>query len=231
MTASIEQLEEELRRAVLIDKTMFLRVDIILRKLLGCREPRAAQLVVELVHGKRGAEAARAAWKQIQAGIPLHNDAFVSQGTTRYSLAARCLMHGTVATFESLVLAGVPDVVPEDLKPRNQTEWMDLLCSTNSERLAHKLELMTRPDQVSLGAVGEIATFADVSPECAQEAFEVVWRLAPHHPGFDALARESSEPGAAVRTFLMSKRMVQVAQELPVVEAPVAPPWRRRASI
>jgi hypothetical protein len=141
------------------------------------------------------------------------------------------VMRGTVATFEAVVLAGAPEVVPADLKPRSRVEWMDLVSSTDKERSALKLELMTRPNMTPLGAVGEIATFADVFPATAHEAFEVVWRLDRNHPGFAALVQEPSEPGAAVRAFLMSKRMAQVSQELPAGEFPAGSPRRRRASI
>lgn len=233
MSETFEALDRELQVALGSNTSaaMRLRTEVAFRKLLDSKDARASQLVVAILHGQHGDGLSQVAWKTIQAGLPLHHDAFISQGTTRYSLAALCVMRGTVGTFESVVLAGAPASVPAELKPRSLTEWMDLVGSTNAERAAVKLEMMTRPDTVSLGVVGEIATFADVFPASAKEAFEMVWRLAPHHPGFDALAQEPSEPGAAVRAFLMSKRMAQVAQELPATESPAVSPRRRRASI
>lgn len=231
MSETFESLEVELQAALGPQPAPWLRMDVIFRKLLSNQDERAAQMAVDALQGKHGPEFSQFAWKSVQAGLPLHFEQFVSQGTMRYSLAALCLMRGTVATFEAVVLAGAPEVVPTNLKPRNQVEWMDLVSSTDKERAALKLELMTRPNMTPLGAVGEIATFADVFPAAAQEAFEVVWRLDPHHPGFHAAAQEPSEAGAAVRSFLMSKRMTQAAQDLPAGESPAASPRRRRASI
>lgn len=237
MSEPFEALHAELQTA-LISKTsaaLRLRTEVVFRKLLDSRDERASQAVVAILHGHHGLAAAKVAWKSAQAGLPLQHEDYVSMDTTRYSIAALSVMRGTVRTFEAVVLAGAPQVVPTELQPSDVTEWMDLVASTNADRLAVKLELMTNPRMIPLGVVGEIATFADVCPVSAQEAFAVVWRLAPHHPGFSALEQESSEPGAAVRAFLMSMQMERASQVMAVAETiaptPGAARRRRRASI
>jgi hypothetical protein len=229
MSETFEALEEEMRAALSPHPEPWLRMDVLFRKLLSSKDARAARLAVDVLHGTHGPQFSRCAWRAVETGLPLHFQQFVSQGTMRYSLAALCVMRGTVATFEAVVLAGAPDSVPPELKPRDLVEWIDLVSTTDRERAALNLESMTNPAMTPIGAVGEIASFADLFPGPAQEGLEVVWRLAPHHPGFDAVSQEPSEAGAMVRAFVMSKKMATVSQDLPAGESPAASPRRRRA--
>lgn len=206
------------------------RAVIAFHKLLMCRDARASRSVVALLHGAHGAEVSQAAWKAVAAGLQLLHGGYVSQAEPHYSLATLCVLSGTVATFEAVVLSGAPAVVPGTIMPSNLTEWMDLVATTNAERLTAKLEMMTKPDMSQHGVVGEIAILAEVSPTPAHEAFDVVWRLAPHHPGFHALSHEPSERGAAVRAFLMSTKIEQPSQ-MPPAEVRGSSPRRRRASV
>jgi len=231
VSETFEALKEELRIALGPEPAPWLRVDVLFRKLLSNKDSRASQMALDVLHGKYGPDFSRFAWKSMQDGLPLHFQQFASQGSSTNSLTALCVKRDTVATFEAVVQAGAPASVPTDFKPRSQREWIDLVSSTASKRSALSLELKAHPNKTPFGAVGEIANIADAFPAAAREAFEVVWRLDPNHPGFHALAQVSSEPGDAVRAFLMSKRMAQAAQEQPACESPVSSPRRRRVSI
>lgn len=200
-------------------------VDQGLKWLLKLGGPSVPDFVVQVLHGRLGEPAAKAAWNLFGRGITV---AGPDDQDVRVSVAAFCMSNGTLDILCALAVAGVPPVVNRGMfgqRRANTSMWLDLLCTTQDERSHPQFEgLVDHGGLVELAAVNH-QTFH----EHALEALELVWALDREHVGFDTLVEDPSPDGAFVRAFVMRKTLEASAAAAPALPAPSAPTTISRA--
>ena len=162
----------------------------------------------KVLHGEYGANAARTAWRELERGMAA---ATGPMGALRMSFGAYCMAHGRLEILREVVKRGAPATVSAEMRPADESQWLDLLCTTSKEREHPAFEGF----DATTGLVGVAAANACDFPEHCLEAMELAWDVNPHHPGFDELTEEASEGGAFVRSFLMNKGIEMAATQSP----------------
>lgn len=231
MQDSVQALRACLREAppLLHDSASSQRVTLLWHRLLCSNEAQAGTLAVEMLHGQHGVATATSTWKAISTGMRLDGaEAFKVLSALRYSMAAYCIMRGTISILDAIVQAGPPPVMRTSLRPKDLSGWMDLLSSTEAERSALRVDLMVSPMMVPTGAVGAVASLAHAFPDAAGVALDLVWRTSPQHPGFGAMTEDATDSGAFVREFLMRKHMEEASHSNAVTDLAATAPRLRR---
>lgn len=207
-------------------------VNSILQWLLACKEPGAAKLVVDMLHGAHGPEVATAALYCFSKGF--RRLGVVSQGNTNqhYSVVVQCMRNDTLAVFAAVAEAGPPAL---SMCSGNPAAWLDDLCATETSKLSAKLSALSSVGYVRSGAVEEVADFAGEFAN-ARVAMDLIHRMRPEHPGFAALSKEPSKAGAFVRSYLMSKAVAEHAVDKSAAASVAqgecaSSPRRRRAGV
>ena len=111
------------------------------------------------------------------------------------------------------------------MRPSGRSQWLDLLCTTRTERNHPAFEGFE-----GHGGLVEVAAAAFTHfPGESLAGLELAWELDPEHVGFETLSESQSAEGAVVREFLMRKAIGQGAVKEPATAtaAPAAARARR----
>lgn len=183
------------------------------------------QVLAEALHGGFGSHLAQVTWQILEEGIEQLSGEEDEAGYSephRISFGTLCIHLGAIDALRSVVQSRWPDIVPSDIMPSTESQWLNLLCSTQSERE----HAMFDPSAGLAALTAEVAASKGGQLEHGYAAMELALEVDPEHSDIDELIDDESAEGAYVRQFLMDRKISASTNETGLV--PKDAPGQRR---
>jgi len=170
--------------------------------LLKSSGPGVPEFVRGALHGRLGDAAGGLVWDLFLNGI--HEPGADTANTSGQSLAGVCLAHGTLDVFREVVLSGAPARDGEPAWPSSRLHWLDLLCTTQSQRSHGAWDGL---DESADRLVHLAATHGEFWPRHCAAALELAMEFDSNSLAIARFVDAPSAAGAFVRQFLMDRQL------------------------
>ncbi|MFK4705654.1 hypothetical protein ABIC83_002493 [Roseateles asaccharophilus] len=183
----------------------------------NAHEPGVGQVLAEALHEGFGSRISKITWQMLEEGIEQAAAKKMRKAIwepSRIAFATLCLNIGAIDALRAVVQSRWPGIVPPDIMPSTESQWLNLLCTTRKDR-DHP---MFNPGAGLIALTAEIAAAKGGLLEHGYAAMELALEIDPDHSDVDDLLDDESPQGAYVRHFLMDRQI-----DASVVEAGLAP--------